>query len=161
VAADIVRGLKYRGWTRLADFMAELMVGPARRLAGVSIPLLVPVPLAAPRRRERGFNQAALLARALSRSTGWPVRGLLSRTRSGPPLARLGRRQRQAAVEGVYSMAAGVGDSLRAPVRVLIVDDVITTGATGVACGETLARAGVDCLGIVSFARTEPLAEPA
>ena len=44
---------------------------------------------------------------------------------------------------------------------VVIVDDVITTGATAVACAETLTEAGVRCLGIVSFARTDPLAEPA
>jgi predicted amidophosphoribosyltransferase len=44
--------------------------------------------------------------------------------------------------------------------QLLIVDDVITTGATAVACAEALSAAGVECLGIVSFARTDPLAEP-
>ena len=160
VAAELVRGLKYRGWTRLADFMGDRMVAPARRLTGPSSPVLVPVPLAAPRHRERGFNQAALLAGAISRSTGWPVRGLLSRSRPGPPLARLGRAQRKVAIEGAYSVTAAIGDSRDGVAGVLLVDDVITTGATGLECAETLARGGVHCLGIVSFARTDPLAEP-
>jgi predicted amidophosphoribosyltransferase len=156
-----VRGLKYRGWTGLADFMGGLMLPSARRLAGESAALLVPVPLTAARRRERGFNQSELLAVALSRRTGWTVSHLLRKNRGGPPLARLDRRRREQAAEGAYSIESGALGALGARPPVLIVDDVITTGATGTACAEVIAAAGSKCLGIVSFARTNPLAERA
>lgn len=160
-AAELVRGLKYRGWTALADYMGERMLPAALRLAGSSRPTLVPVPLARARRRERGFNQAELLAQSLGRLTGWTVSPLLSRARGGPSLARLGRRQRERAVQGAYSLAPGARARLREWRGVLIVDDVITTGVTGVACASALATGGVECLGIVSFARTNPLTERA
>jgi len=135
------------------------MLPAARRLGGEARPILVPVPLAPARRRERGFNQAELLAEALSRLTGWTVSPLLQRSRGGPALARLGRRQREQVTAGAYALGPGSADLTRTQIRVLIVDDVITTGATGVACAEVLDAGGVECLGIVSFARTNPLAE--
>jgi len=158
-AAELVRGLKYRGWTGLTDYMGQLMLPAARRLGGEARPILVPVPLAPARRRERGFNQAELLAEALSRLTGWTVSPLLQRSRGGPALARLGRQQREQVTAGAYALGPGSADLTRTQIRVLIVDDVITTGATGVACAEALDAGGAECLGIVSFARTNPLAE--
>ena len=135
------------------------MLPSARRLAAESAPVLVPVPLTAARRRERGFNQAELLALALSHRTGWPVEQVLRKNRGGPALARLDRRRREQAAEGAYSVRPGALEALGPHPAVLIVDDVITTGATGTACAEVLEAAGSECLGIVSFARTNPLAE--
>ncbi len=135
------------------------MLPAARRVAGDARPTLVPVPLAPARRRERGFNQAELLAQALARLTDWPVAPLLCRTRGGPALARLGRRQRVQAAAGAYSVDPGAPALLGERRDVLIVDDVITTGATGVACCEALCAGGAECLGVVSFARTNPLVE--
>jgi len=140
--------------------MGDLMLPAAMRLAAGSAPVLVPVPLTRARRRERGFNQAELLARALSHRTGWPVEHLLRRDRGGPALARLGRRDRERVAERAYSINPDSPRALALLPEVLIVDDVITTGATGVACAEVLGTAGAECLGIVSFARTNPLAEP-
>jgi ComF family protein len=137
--------------------MGELMLPSAQRLAGESTPCLVPVPLTAARRRERGFNQAELLALALSRRTGWTVSPLLRRDRGGPSLARLDRRQRKQVSEGAYSIRPGAFDEFDPGLAVLIVDDVITTGATGAACADVLVTAGSVCLGIVSFARADPL----
>lgn len=136
------------------------MVLPAERLAAGRTPILVPVPLTRARLRERGFNQAELLARALSRRTGWPIQCLLRRERGGPSLARLGRRERERVAEHAYSLNWASESVLGPHSEVLIVDDVITTGATGVACAEALSTAGAKCLGIVSFARTNPLAGP-
>ncbi len=158
-AADLVRGLKYRGWTALADYMGDRMLPVARALAGDATPTLVPVPLAPARLRERGFNQAALLALALARGTGWTVSPLLRRTRGGPALARLGRHEREQAASGAYWLDPAAPELLRHGLAVLIVDDVITTGATGVACSDALAAGGAQCLGVVSFARTNPLLE--
>ena len=135
------------------------MLPSARRLAGEAAPRLVPVPLTAARRRERGFNQAELLAAALSRGTGWTVSHLLRKNRGGPALARLDRRRRQQAAAGAYSIDSGEFGALGPQPSVLIVDDVITTGATATACAEVIEAAGARCLGIVSFARTNPLAE--
>ena len=136
------------------------MLPAALRLAGGRAPILVPVPLTRARLRERGFNQADLLARALSHRTGWPIECLLRRERGGPALARLGRRERERVAESAYSVDPKSLPLADPHPQVLIVDDVITTGATGVACGEALGTAGAECLGIVSFARTNPLAEP-
>jgi predicted amidophosphoribosyltransferase len=139
--------------------MGQLMLPAARRLGGEARPTLVPVPLAPARRRERGFNQADLLAQALSRLTGWTVSPILQRSRGGPALARLGRRQRQQVTAGAYGLVPGSLDRTRTPIRALVVDDVLTTGATAVACAEALDAGGAECLGLVSFARTNPLAE--
>jgi predicted amidophosphoribosyltransferase len=135
------------------------MLPVARALAGDATPTLVPVPLAPARLRERGFNQAALLARVLARGTGWPVSPLLRRTRGGPALARLGRHEREQAASGAYWLDPAAQELLGHGPAVLLVDDVITTGATGVACSDALAAGGAHCLGIVSFARTNPLLE--
>jgi len=139
--------------------MGQLMLPAARRLAGQARPTLVPVPLAPARRRERGFNQAELLAQALARLTGWTVSALLQRNRGGPALATLGRRQREQVTAGAYALGPDSSDLTRTQIRVLLVDDVITTGTTGVTCAEVLDAGGAECLGIVSFARTNPLAE--
>lgn len=156
-AAELVRGFKYRAWTRLAEFMGDLMLAPARRLVNGSVPELVPVPLTKAKRRERGFNQAELLAQEMSRRSGWPVALHLSRERGGPPLARLGRWDRAKVARRAYSIRSGAAGLAGPRSAVLIVDDVITTGATGVACAEALDAVGLECLGIVSFARTSPL----
>ncbi len=157
-AAELVRGLKYRGWTGLVELMAGLMLPAARRVAEGTVPVLVPVPLSAAKKRERGFNQAELLARAISRNTGWRVSELLRRSRSGPALVHLGRRQRERAATGAYTLDRRATDPFERLPPVVIVDDVITTGATGAACAEALEAAGATCLGIVSFCRTDPLA---
>ena len=159
-AAELVRGLKYRGWTALADPMAERMLPAARRVSAPGLPFLVPVPMTRAKRRERGFNQAQLLARSLSLRSGWPVEALLIRTGGGPPLARLGRTRREEAVRRAFTVraaTAGRSDRGRAGSGALLVDDVITTGATAAACAEALAAAGVRCCGVVSFSRADPL----
>jgi predicted amidophosphoribosyltransferase len=157
IAAECVRGLKYRGWTALAPFMGRCMADDARRLAEARPAALVPVPLAASRRRERGFNQAELLAEALAATTGWPVVRLLVRPTGGPALARVGRRERSRLAARSYIVTDTSRREAAAPPlrdRALLVDDVITTGATAGACAAALERSGIHCLGAVSFART-------
>lgn len=149
-SARLVHALKYRGWTGLADPMGRAMEGAARALAaGIDDPVLVPVPLSAARRRERGFNQAELLAGGLARATGWPVGLLLQRTGGRRRQARLGRRDRADNVSGAFR-ATEPGGAVGTP---LLVDDVVTTGATAAACATALERAGSSPAGVVSFAR--------
>lgn len=156
-ADALVAGLKYRGWTALAPKLAELMREPAERLAragGEPRPLLAAVPLDPRRARRRGFNQSALLADELAARTAWPRlrRGLLRR-RTGRRQAELGRAEREANVAAAFHWDPEVP----APVApVLLVDDVLTTGATAAACAGAVEAAGGLCLGVVTFARSMP-----
>jgi predicted amidophosphoribosyltransferase len=155
--------------------MAIRMLPALHRVVDSPHPILVPVPLAPARRRERGFNQAELLADALSELTGWEVADLLCRVRGGPSQARLGRRQRERRAAGAYAIDPGVAEGLVSYTQMgtdgtgcetemsalvaVVVDDVITTGSTAGACAAGLEAAGLECLGAVSFARTAPALE--
>lgn len=153
-ADRLVHGLKYRGCTALAPWMGAAMAAAARRLAAGAAPVLVPVPITRSRLRERGYNQALLLARGLSDATGWPVGELLRRRGSTPAQAGRGRSARARNVAAAFEAVVPAGSGREEPV--LLVDDVLTTGATAGACARALRRAEVPCLGVVCFARTPP-----
>jgi predicted amidophosphoribosyltransferase len=144
-AADLVKALKFHGATRLARQMAALIVAnaPATMLAGA----LVPVPLHPARRRVRPFNQATLIAAAISSRTGLPLADCLRR--AGPDRRQVGRG-RVARLTGAGSIEA-VG---RPPPGCLLVDDVVTTGATFAACAAALREGGGEPVRAVAFART-------
>lgn len=152
-ATRLVHGLKYEGWTSLGTRMGSLMAPSARRVCPGPC-LLVPVPLTPARLRERGFNQAQLLAEGLGRELDWPVRSILERTRMRRRQTRSGRRERAGNVAGAFRLAPGSDAAEGSPV--LLVDDVITTGATLAECCQALLEARVPCAGAVSFARTPP-----
>lgn len=162
-AAELVRSLKYRGWTALADRMGEAMGPAARSVAGdgpgaAEAPRLVPVPLAPARRRRRGFNQARLLARPLARELGWSLSDALHREARGRRQARLAGPSRRENVRGVFrarppSEPDGDGASTGARPAALVVDDVVTTASTAAACADALRRAGWRPVGAVAFAR--------
>ncbi|MGI9037402.1 MAG: double zinc ribbon domain-containing protein [Gemmatimonadota bacterium] len=149
----LVAGLKYRGWSALAPAMAARMLEPARRVVAGRRPFLLAVPLDRRRERQRGFNQALLLARELSARLEWPLATGLVRRPVRRRQAELGREEREANVARAYSW----DETLRPPPRpVLLVDDVLTTGATAAACSNAIEAAGGACLGIVTFARALP-----
>lgn len=144
-----IRRFKYEGWRRLAGPLAELL---AERLVveGLSARWVVAVPLHPQRRRERGFNQADLLASELrSRLSALRPPGELVRTRPTPPQVGRDRRGRH---ENVRDAFAWRGPPL-AGQALIVVDDVATTGATLDACAAALRTAGCGPVTGVSVAR--------
>ncbi|MBI2402936.1 MAG: ComF family protein [Gemmatimonadetes bacterium] len=148
-AREMVHHLKYRGYQRLAPLMADLIARHAPRPQGGA---LAPIPLTRRRFRERGYNQAALIARALGRAWNLPVHEeLLTRRRDGGSQTALTPEERAANVAGAFAAPpAGVARG------VIIVDDVLTTGATLVAAAGALAGAGWRHIGAITFARALP-----
>jgi ComF family protein len=146
-----VHALKFRGVSAVASVMAGFM---AQRLIEWSPPVdsIVPVPLAGSRRRERGYNQSELLAKELSRLTDIPLaRRALVRPRSASPQYRLNDRdERRRNVTGAFLPGKRVPRG-----GVLLVDDVITTGATLNACACVLIEAGAGPVFALTFARED------
>jgi ComF family protein len=147
--------LKYRAVTPLAGWFARELVGLIRRdPEALAAEVIVPVPLHPSRLRERGYNQAELIARPLAGALGIPIRSyLLVRTRPRPDKLKLTRRERWLSVRGAYALREGRRvDKL----RVLLVDDVFTTGATLDACSRALRRAGAAWIAALTVARVVP-----
>ena len=147
-ARALVRGLKFGRAAGLASPMAAQMAANAP--PGMFETTLVPVPMAARRRRRRGFNQAERLARALAERTGAPVADCLLRRGDGAPQVGRGREERLGSLAGAVRVAAAEA----APLRCLLVDDVVTTGATLAACSAALRSAGARDVAAVAYART-------
>lgn len=148
-ARKAVHRLKYNGVRGLAAPMGAAMAQHLRR-HGVAPDLIVPVPLHRSRQRERGYNQAELLAREVGRWLNVPVdAGLLARTESAGPQARsASREEREANVAGAFKAQREViGKSI------VVVDDVTTTGATLQSCAATLRQAGARRAWGLTFAR--------
>jgi competence protein ComFC len=144
--------LKYDKVTRLGGWFASRLEEVIRSEPQIfSVDVIVPVPLHPARRRERGYNQAELIARPLSRKLSLPLRAyLLVRTKPRPPRLLLSRRERWESVRGAYEMRKGAQvDKL----RVLLIDDVCTTGATLDACARALKRAGAKSVTGLTVAR--------
>ena len=158
IARSLALKLKYGGRPGAAMTMARHM----RRAAAGAIEdaLVAPVPLHRRRLWSRGYNQAALIARALVRQQGGELAvDLIDRRRATPALRGLGRRARARAVEGAFTLAPGWRTRVRGR-RVLLVDDVYTTGATVKACARVLKRAGASEVAIVCWARVVRDGEP-
>jgi ComF family protein len=154
-ARDLVRALKFRGAIGLADAMAAQIVAnaPPGLLEGSARgspdgPALVPVPLHPRRLRSRGYNQAAAVAEAVAGTTGLNVVDCLAR--AGPAVTQVGRDRAQRKL----GPAGSIGAAGAAPARVVLVDDVVTTGATLGACRQALSGAGAKEITAVCFART-------
>ena len=137
--ADAIHRYKYEGRSELAGGLGALMGEAARPLIG-SVDAVVPVPLHWRRRRQRGFDQAALLARPVARALAVParLRGL-RRVRHTVSQVDLPRSERQENVRGAFECWR-----LASARRVLLIDDVRTTGATLDAASAALIEGGVE-----------------
>jgi ComF family protein len=151
-SSAIVAALKYDGWIAVADGMSERMARTTwPRDVIVERAALVPVSLSPDRRRERGFNQAGVLADALAPRWGIPAwHDVLQRVRETETQTRLTPAERSANVHEAFRVANG--ERIRGR-HVVLVDDVITTGATLNACAGALFRAGARILSYVTFGR--------
>jgi predicted amidophosphoribosyltransferase len=158
VRRSLIR-LKFGGERVVAEAIAPLMLDalergppdawtpPVRGLPGGDELAATWVPLGPRRRRARGFDQAEVLARCVGSLSGVPVRRFLRRTLETDPQARRPGRDRHRALRGAFV-------SVRTPPpRVILVDDVMTSGATAAACAAALREAGAEVVGVLTAAR--------
>jgi len=138
--SNAIQALKYHSATQLAGPLAALL---AERVAARcwQVDLVCPVPLHPNRTRARGYNQAALIASALALTLRCPLVEAAERVRDTPTQTDLNAGERRANVAGAFRAGPAVQGR-----RVLLVDDVLTTGATLSACAAALRDAGAVCV---------------
>ncbi|HKV48379.1 MAG TPA: ComF family protein [Candidatus Acidoferrales bacterium] len=151
--------LKYEEVTRLGDWFAGRLAELHARLSQLDASawhadVIVPVPLHADRRRERGYNQVDMIARPLAKRLKLPFRPyLLARTKPRPARLVLSRSEHWESVRGAYAIRDG---SHVDKLRILLIDDVMTTGATLDACSRALLAAGAVEVTAITVARAIP-----
>lgn len=156
VSRPLILSFKHGGHTdRLAFFAAQLH--RAGHAALSKSDLILPVPLHRTRLLKRRYNQSALLARALSKRCGVPMDAdSLLRHRRTPSQAGKSAAGRRRNVQGVFEVKGNVGGK-----RLIVLDDVMTTGATLESCARTLKRAGAARVDVLCLARVvKPLPAP-
>lgn len=152
-ARAVISALKDDGRPALAPILGEMMA----RVISAPPPgtLLIPVPLTPRRQRQRGFNQAALLAHELAGRWGRHARPLIRRVRETGVQRGASRTTRIRQVRRAFEMASSTR-----PTTAVLVDDVLTTGATLTACARVLHHAGTQAVGAVVVARVERVGMP-
>jgi ComF family protein len=148
---DAIHALKYRGERRLVAPLA-LALADRWRVAGRGGELVTWVPVHPSRRRERGFDQAEELARHMAARLRLPVAPLLARRQRTAAQHALGQAQRRANTAGVFVARDDAMPRLRGR-WVLVVDDILTTGATLGGCADALLEAGASAVSAIALAR--------
>jgi ComF family protein len=146
-----LHALKYAGERRIAQPLGEAVAARWRR-AGAGGEVLVPVPVHAGRRRERGYDQAELIAGIAAAALHLPWLPALERRRATAPQYRLDRRHRATNVDDAFAVRPGAGAAIRGR-WVVLVDDVVTTGATLCAAAQALLEGGALATSAVTVAR--------
>lgn len=147
----LIHRLKYRSIRACAVPLAEAMSA----LPTQDEELLVPIPTTKRRLRQRGFNQAVLLCELLSQSWGMPMCEALVRTDDRAAQSTLNGEQRKINLSGCMTTCANVSG-----LRILLVDDVVTTGSTASEAARALLEAGAKSVSIISAAHTAPAELP-
>lgn len=154
-ARELVHALKYQGWRSVGEFMG----GEMGRRAGAAVrgaDWVVPIPTSERNLRRRGYNQAEVIASALAAEMGIPLLACLERRRQEGTQTALNPMQRRANVSGAFVMTEAGGGMVRGR-RILLVDDVITTGATILAASRALVPGAPAVVSAYAFSRTVPL----
>jgi len=149
---DLIHAFKYNGRFELRHPLAAWLANGLKdpRMTGSQIDALVPVPLHARRKRERGFNQAQVLAELVGKQASLPVENLLRRLRYTTTQTNFDRRQRIENLRGAFALA----DEAKVRDRDLVlVDDVFTTGSTADECALVLRQAGAASVRVLTIAR--------
>lgn len=144
----LVQSLKYGHRLALADYLGRQM---ASRAAHIEADLIIPMPLHPGRLRERGFNQALELARPVSRALHRPIDTSCQRVRHTTAQAALPWRERVKNIRGAFHCTSDFSGK-----RLLLVDDVMTTGATIDECARTLKLHGAKQVSVLVVARALP-----
>jgi ComF family protein len=147
---QLVHLFKYGGVRPLGRTFGRLLDQALPR--ETSFDVIVPMPLHWFKKWQRGFNQSDLLAQEIGKKWNVPVRNVIRRTKATLPQAGLTNAKRRANMSGAFRVPRG--RSL-AGMRVLLVDDVVTTGATASACARVLKRAGAAHVALLALARTD------
>ena len=150
-ARRLVHGFKFSDKQEVRVLLGSWLLSAAHELLG-DAHVIVPVPLSRRRLFWRKFNQAAILSHEIGRRSGLPVStGVLRRRRATRPQVGLTRAQRRSNVDGAFGVAKRKR-ALIAGQNVLLIDDVITTGATVNACARALKRAGAARVDVLAVA---------
>ena len=154
-ARELIHALKYQGWRGVGDFMGAEM---ARRATAAerSADFVVPIPTSVRNSRRRGYNQAEVIASALAGALGIPLLACLERRRQEGTQTALNPMQRRANVSGAFVLAEACGDIIQGR-RILLVDDVITTGATILAAVRASVPGDPAAVSAYAFSRTVPI----
>ena len=155
-AAGIINRMKYTGVHRLAEFMAADMIDACRALDTAGADLITSVPMHPARQRRRGYNHAELLARACAGALGLPCEAAIVRVRDTPQQARLEDEERLSNLRDAFEFLQPLQGR-----RVLLVDDVCTTGATARGCAEALKAAGAERVYLLCYAQARTQKAPA
>jgi competence protein ComFC len=149
--------LKFGGQKPVADTLGAFMLEALEHAPSPDFDpsVITWVPLGRKRRRERGYDQAEALARVVADLSGLPVRQLLARSVETGPQARRSGPARRLALHGAFRAVR------EPPARVILVDDVLTSGATAAECAAVLRRAGALEVGVLTAARSLGGAVPA
>lgn len=153
--SDAIQALKYGSASSLGPILGQLMASLLTPTiddtrSAICAPLLIPVPIHRRRQRERGFNQAELLAAELAATFGWELRpDVLRRTRYTQPQAKLDRDKRLENLGGAFTVANPEATRGR---NVVLVDDVLTTGSTLTACAVALQDSNPASIGALCLA---------
>jgi predicted amidophosphoribosyltransferase len=149
---NALHAIKYQGERRLAEPLG-LAVARRWQAAGVGADLVTHVPVHAARARQRGYDQAELIARVAADTLGLPFCPLLARRRETAAQFDLDRADRASNVAGAFEVVQGAPPTDPADRWVLLIDDVVTTGSTMAACGFAIEAAGALGVSAIAVAR--------
>jgi competence protein ComFC len=150
VLKKVIHEFKYGGRKELANFIGDKMFSVFKNLGWPKCDVIVPVPLHEKRQKERGFNQAYLLASFISVKTGIPVCSELLRVKQTGHQTLLSKNQRKKNLQGAFRLK---NSSRLKDKTVILVDDVYTTGSTADECSLTMREAGARCVYVLTCAR--------